>query len=132
MEAFEEVLFQILGVLVLIGGVYTLVKGRFKIGIEGIDAYDRVITGRRARWLGVGFIAAGFWFFVDVRLAVMATVTRVRRVLTRHKRSGMTATAAALGQVAMRGSFAVVCVASSCGGWRVKTRPTGPRMHQAA
>ncbi len=74
MDAAEALMFQLIGACVLAGGVYTLVKGRFRIGVEDTDAYDRVVSGPRARWLGVGFIVAGFWFFVDVPVAVAATL----------------------------------------------------------
>ena len=74
MEAAEAILFKLFGVFVLIGGVYVLVTGRLKIGVEGTDSYDRVVSGPPARWLGIGLIAAGACFFVDVLVAVVATI----------------------------------------------------------
>lgn len=74
MDDANTILSRLIGVCVLVGGVYTLVKGEFKIGVEGTDAYDRVVSGRRARWLGLGFIVAGFWFFVSVQVGILATL----------------------------------------------------------
>ena len=73
MDFSENTFFQIFGVAVALGGVYGIIRGKLTAGFEGTDRFNRTVQGVTARFLSLGYVAAGCsFFFVNLSVGIFA------------------------------------------------------------
>lgn len=75
MGFFEVTFFQVLGIVILISGLYGLVKGKLKIGLGETNGFNRTVSGQIARCLALGYIGAGCSFFFNMTVGVIVTLS---------------------------------------------------------